>query len=253
MKIIAVASKFEAEFLFDIFDLRSDGSILPLKKYKTEIYKLDSIKDNLNNKVSAFLTKKLKNSIFLNDNIEKKLELINDFLQNNRIYLAILGVGSIISPLSLQKLLSVYNVEEVLILGSAASFTNKKGDTIFCEEFLFEKTQNLLKSFEFKGEFTKELTNFCKKNSIIKGVNRTVSDFIDINSINKKSLFSDFKNDNSLDLELSYLAQVCKFNKIKFQAFKVITDNGIPDFSEIRDIYKQNEDKLLNIVINFLW
>lgn len=291
MKLIAVASKFEAEFLFELFNTILIDSILPLKKYKTELFKIDSIKEITNRSLFDFLTKKIKssNSFELKDikNMDNELlDVLLNYLSLNEIHLAVLGIGSVISPLSLQKLLSIYNFDEILFLGSSASLINKKGDIIFCEEFLFENSLSLLKSFQFKGEFSKDLSSFCNKNSIIKGTNRSFSNFINIpesgfiyiqninndlstygnifskereNSLgfcdlsdNSSEKYSNDYTANSLDLELSYLAQVCKLNKIKFQAFKVITDNGLPNFSEIRDIYKTAEEKLLKIVLNFI-
>lgn len=195
---------------------------------------------------AEFLLKKAKilkeEIIFKDKKQQSKLYVLELF--NKEFYFAFLGITQTMAMPSLQRVIDRFNIDGVLMFGTAGSYDYNVGKLVILNSFSY-KNDILNKYFSINTKIPKWLkkSNNLPKLEIFESISVNDIEKPDKSSANLKICF---------DMESSEMAYLLKINKINAVFFRIITDFGEIDFEQIKKVYNTKIEDLLKFIELFL-
>jgi adenosylhomocysteine nucleosidase len=190
-------------------------------------------------------------------------------LFGNECILVKSGVGKVYAAMTVQILISHFNVERIIFTGLAGSINRniKIGDIVICEkcvqydmdasELGFKVGQIPYTQLRF-FEADKKMQDIALKTKIpetkiVKGVILTGDAFLNHEAQKRyKSVFLELKGD-CLEMEGAAVAQVCVLNKVPFCIIRIISDNAdehaLQDFEKFKTLVSHKSVKIIESII----
>ena len=138
--------------------------------------------------------------------------------EDAQVYYIRTGIGKVKSAYYLTEVLSQFQPDLVLNMGTAGTVNHKVGDIFVCQKFIdrdMHKLEGLGLDFELATSELLEEKGYCQNWKGLKGVCNTGDSFM--------TEVSDFEGD-VVDMEAYAQAFVCNAKKIPFISVKYVTD-----------------------------